>query len=120
MLKAPAKLNLTLEVVKRRTSGYHSIRSVLVRLDQLADTVTVRAEAKPTRISVSTNSKQIPVDGTNTCHQAAARYLEEIRETAAVHVHIDKAIPVAAGLGGGSSDAAAVLLALNRCFMRRM
>lgn len=115
-LKAPAKINLTLEVVGRLPSGYHSIRSVLVRLDKLADTIELAIARDGSGITLATTSKLIPVDRTNLGHRAAAAYLSATGETAAIDIRIVKNIPVAAGLGGGSSDAAAVLVGLNRCF----
>jgi 4-diphosphocytidyl-2-C-methyl-D-erythritol kinase len=119
-VKAPAKVNLTLEVVERLPNGYHDIRSVIVRLRRLADVVQVRVRRGAYGIGISTKSRDIPVDETNICHRAASRYLNHAGETAQVHIDIDKSIPVAAGLGGGSSDAGAVLLALNRHFRGRI
>lgn len=115
-LRAPAKVNLTLEVIERLPNGYHAIRSVMVRLPNLADLVRVDVRAGPTDIRIRSSSATIPVDDTNICHRAARQYLERSGETARVVIDITKKIPVAAGLGGGSSDAAAVLLALNRHF----
>ena len=115
-LRAPAKINLTLEVVGKLPNGYHAIRSVFVRLDKLADTIELRIAPGRTRITLATTSKLIPADGTNLGHRAAAAYLSATGETAAIDIHIAKSVPVAAGLGGGSSDAAAVLVGLNRHF----
>jgi len=119
-LKAPAKVNLTLEVVRRRPDGYHDIRSVVLLLSHLADTVRVEVATGRTNVRIRTNSPDIPTDETNICHRAASRYLAHAGETARVAIDIAKNIPVAAGLGGGSSDAAAVLLALNHHFERRV
>jgi len=115
-LKAPAKINLTLEVVGRLPNGYHAIRSILVRLDKLSDTIELRIVPGTSGIALSTTSQAIPTDGTNICYRAAASYLSATGKTAAVAIHIKKNIPVAAGLGGGSSDAAAVLVGLNNYF----
>jgi 4-diphosphocytidyl-2-C-methyl-D-erythritol kinase len=117
---APAKINVTLEVVARLPNGYHRIRSVMLRLPRLADSVSVRVTREASGIRIGSDSSEIPADETNICHRAAARYLECAGETARVEIDIRKAIPVAAGLGGGSSDAAAVLLALNRHFGQRI
>ncbi len=119
-ITAPAKLNLTLEVIERLPSGYHNIRSVLVRLDKMSDTIELRIDPAGNGIHLSADSNAIPVDGTNLCHQAATHYLTAIGATAKVDMHIAKMIPVAAGLGGGSSDAAAVLLGLNQFFSSRL
>jgi 4-diphosphocytidyl-2-C-methyl-D-erythritol kinase len=119
-LRAPAKVNLTLEVIGKLPNGYHAIRSVMVRLPHLADLVRVDVRAGPTDVRVRSSSAAIPVDDTNICHRAAHRYLERAGQTARVVIDITKKIPVAAGLGGGSSDAAAVLVALNRHFGQRV
>jgi len=115
-LKAPAKINLTLEVVGRLPNGYHAIRSIFVRLDKLSDTIELRIAKSATGIKLSTPSRCIPTDETNICHRAAVTYLAAIGETAGVDIHIKKNIPVAAGLGGGSSDAASVFVGLNNYF----
>lgn len=120
LLQAPAKINVTLEVVEKLPNGYHAIRSVFVRLDRLVDAIDLRITAGKRGITISSTSRDVPADESNTCHRAAAVYLAAIKEDAAVHVHIGKNIPIAAGLGGGSSDAAAVLVALNRCFKNRL
>jgi 4-diphosphocytidyl-2-C-methyl-D-erythritol kinase len=115
-LRAPAKLNLTLEVIGRLPNGYHAIRSVMIRLPHLADVIRLRVRSGPTDVRVRSTSTVIPVGAANICHRAALAYLEHAGETARVEIDIEKSIPVAAGLGGGSSDAAAVLRALNRHF----
>jgi 4-diphosphocytidyl-2-C-methyl-D-erythritol kinase len=115
-IDAPAKINLTLEVVGRLPNGYHAIRSVMLRLPRLADTIRIRVDDGREGIHILTNSAATPADATNLCHVAAQHYLAHAARAAAVVIDIDKKIPVAAGLGGGSSDAAAVLLALNRRF----
>ena len=118
---APAKINLTLEVVARLPNGYHGIRSVMLRLPRLADTLRVRVEnAGAPDVRITADSNAVPVDATNVCHRAALRYLEHAGRAAHVDIDIRKRIPVAAGLGGGSSDAAAVLLALNRHFEKAL
>ena len=119
-VRAPAKINVTLEVVGRLPNGYHGIRSVIVRLRRLADVVQVRIGHGASGIRIRTASADIPVDETNICHRAASRYLHHAGEVAQVEIDIAKSIPVAAGLGGGSADAAAVLLAMNRHFRGRI
>src|SRR4029077_20127628 len=115
-LRAPAKINVTLEVIGRLANGYHAIRSVFVRLDNLADTIDLGIAKGRSGITITTNSKDVPANESNTCHRAAAAFLSAAGATARVDIRIDKNIPIAAGLGGGSSDAAAVLVALNRNF----
>jgi len=117
---APAKINLTLEVVGRLPNGYHAIRSIFAKLHEVTDELVIEIDRNRDTIAVSSDSAEVPCDDTNLCHRAASRYLAAIGERTGVHVHIHKRIPVAAGLGGGSSDAAAVLGSLNTHFNRRM
>lgn len=113
---APAKINLTLEVVGRLPNGFHAIRSVMLRLPRFADVVTLRIDERRTGLSATSDHPGIAPDEGNLCHRAAAAFLAATRRSAGVEMHIAKRIPVAAGLGGGSSDAAAVLATLNRHF----
>ena len=115
-LRAPAKINLALEVVARLPNGYHGIRSIMLKLDGLADTVRVHVDERGSGIAIHGDPARIPLDATNLCHRAARAYLGCTGRIARVDVTIEKSIPVAAGLGGGSSDAAAVLHALNERF----
>ena len=106
---APAKLNLSLQVFGKRPDGYHNIRSVMVPVS-LYDEVTV--EEAPAGISVECDAPGVPTDGGNSCHKAAALFLAWAGTPAGVRIRIRKAIPAEAGLGGGSSDAAAALKGL--------
>lgn len=111
-LAAPAKLNLHLRVLGPRADGFHAIESLFVRLG-LQDEVEI--ESGPAGIQFeATGDYKVPGDGDNLCVAAAASFFEATRITPAVRIRLDKHIPVAAGLGGGSSDAASVLLGLNR------
>ncbi len=107
-VSAPAKLNLTLEVVRRRDDGFHELRSIFLALD-LVDTLTV--EGSPS-ITVSCSDPDL-----ETPENLVWRAAEALRKEAGVRtgalLTLVKRIPVAAGLGGGSSDAASTLLALN-------
>ena len=113
-IRAPAKINLTLEVVERLPDGYHTFRSVMMPLPDLADDLILEIEAGAPHIVIRTDSSDVPTDDCNICHRVVARYLEKTDARLRVSIGLHKRIPVAAGLGGGSSDAAAVLLALNR------
>lgn len=113
-IRAPAKINLTLEVVQRLPDGYHALRSVMMTLPGVEDHVGVESEAGTPQIMVRVDSSQVPTDERNICHRVAARFLERTGARLRVSITLRKNVPVAAGLGGGSSDAAAVLLALNR------
>ncbi|MGA8576954.1 MAG: 4-(cytidine 5'-diphospho)-2-C-methyl-D-erythritol kinase [Candidatus Cybelea sp.] len=101
-LRAPAKINLTLEVLARRPDGYHGIRSVMVPLD-LSDELTVVPSAE-----FAFRCDRVELEGERNLAVAAFRALGDV---AAMQIELRKRIPVQAGLGGGSSDAAAVLRA---------
>ncbi|MCL2072150.1 MAG: 4-(cytidine 5'-diphospho)-2-C-methyl-D-erythritol kinase [Oscillospiraceae bacterium] len=110
-IQANAKLNLCLDIVGKRDDGYHNIVSVMQEID-LADIVYVRiTDARD--IQVSCDNPAIPVNGRNVAYRAAERFLRECRIRRGVQIHIQKRIPVMSGLGGSSTDGAAVLKALN-------
>lgn len=106
---ANAKLNLHLEVLNKREDGYHNLSSIFQSVT-LSDKVTV-AVREGTGISVVTQNAVIA--GENLAERAAALFLKESGINTAVQISIDKRIPLAAGLAGGSADAAAVLTCLN-------
>ena len=115
---APAKINLYLDVLCRRADGYHDIESVMQTVS-LFDRLTVtRNEAEDEQtISLSCKNPAIPTDEKNLICRAALRFFEETKiERYHVSFFLEKKIPSEAGLGGGSSDAAATLLALNRLY----
>jgi 4-diphosphocytidyl-2C-methyl-D-erythritol kinase len=107
---APAKINLGLHVHRRRGDGYHDISTIFVKID-LSDVLTF--ETIPREIVVHCETPGMPTDARNLVYQAAA-VLQPLAPQHGVRLHLHKAIPAAAGLGGGSSDAATTLLALNR------
>lgn len=112
-LSAPAKINLTLDVLGRRADGYHELCSIMQTVS-LCDTVRVEAvRAAETAIAVKTDKGYLPADERNTAYKAAAAFLKAAGMTADIRIAIQKRIPVGAGLGGGSADAAAVLRALD-------
>lgn len=110
-LYPPAKINLGLHVLGKRPDGYHEVRTVLQKLD-LRDRVTLTV--RPRGLRVWCSHPAVPDGAANLAHRAAGRLLEEAGASAGCSVYIEKRIPVAAGLGGGSADAAAVLFGLNR------
>jgi 4-diphosphocytidyl-2-C-methyl-D-erythritol kinase len=116
VLSAPAKVNLTLEVMGRRADGYHEIATILQCID-LCDRLVLEEDA--TALSLESTSPDVPVDEQNLALRAARLLREAAGVDRGVHVRLDKRIPVGAGLGGGSSDAAAVLLGLNRLWRLR-
>ncbi|MBC7335781.1 MAG: 4-(cytidine 5'-diphospho)-2-C-methyl-D-erythritol kinase, partial [Clostridia bacterium] len=108
-IKARAKLNLTLDVLGRRDDGYHEIKSVMQSLT-LADTLTVERIREGIEVVAEPG---VPQGADNLVFQAVEALRRRIPFTAGVRITIEKEIPIAAGLGGGSSDAAAALLAVN-------
>lgn len=110
--KAPAKLNLSLDVLRKRNDGYHDVEMIMTTID-LYDRVELKT-LKKDEIKVSLDSKYVPSDERNLAYIAAKVFKETYKVSKGVHIKIDKNIPVSAGLGGGSSDAAAVLRGLNK------
>ena len=113
-LKALAKINLGLDVLGRRENGYHDVRMVMQSI-YLYDDVKIERTKKP-GIEIKTNLYFLPVGENNIAYKAAALLLEEFRIKEGVIITLDKHIPVAAGMAGGSSNAAAVLFGMNRIF----
>lgn len=112
-VEAPAKVNLHLDITGTAPNGYHTLDTVFQAVS-LSDLVIVGRNAAP-GIRVTCSRPGVPEDGANLAHRAAAALLSEAGvEPGGLHIHIDKAIPAEAGLGGGSSDAAAVLVGLDR------
>jgi 4-diphosphocytidyl-2-C-methyl-D-erythritol kinase len=109
--RAPAKVNLLLHVLAREASGYHALETLLCAVD-LADEVEVRRGAPGIRLAVD-GSVDTGAPERNLCVLAAEAYHDAIGREGAVDISLTKRIPARAGLGGGSSDAAATLRALN-------
>lgn len=110
--KAPAKINLSLDVIGKRSDGYHDVEMIMTTID-LADRVRIYT-IEQDRIEVSLESRYVPSDERNLAFKAAIAFKRRYGLPSGVHIHIEKNIPVSAGLGGGSTDAAAVLRGLNR------
>ena len=108
-----AKVNLFLKITGKRPDGYHELENIFWPLPWLKDTVTVTLKTSGS-ISMECETTGVPVDETNLCWKAAAAFLEATALPLSPHIALTKRIPVAAGLGGGSSDAAATLLELNK------
>lgn len=113
-LKALAKINLGLDVLGRRENGYHDVRMVMQSI-YLYDDVKIERVERP-GIEVRTNLYFLPTDENNIAYKAAAMLMEEFGIKEGVIITLDKHIPVAAGMAGGSSNAAAVLFGVNRMF----
>lgn len=114
ILRAPAKINLGLDVLRKREDGYHEVKMVMQTV-AMFDTVEV-TERKEGGITLETNRSFLPTNENNLAYKAAALLMNEFNVTAGLHIRLQKFIPVAAGLAGGSSDAAAVLIGVNRLF----
>ncbi len=117
-LKAKAKINLTLDVVGKMDNGYHDLRMIMQTIN-LHDTLQI-TKTKLQKIQVKTNLKWLPDDDKNIAYKAAELFLQERQIKSGVYIDILKRIPVSAGLAGGSSDAAAVLVGLNKLFGTRL
>ena len=111
---SPAKINLFLKILKKRPDGYHDIFSLMCPVG-LYDLISLDIEGS--RIRVSCNNPDVPEDESNLAFKAAHLFFEQMGDMPrGLFIKIKKKIPVAAGLGGGSSNAAAVLMALNKNF----
>ena len=112
LMKAFSKINLLLDVLWKRPDGYHELKSVMQTL-ALHDTVTI---SKADNFQVTCTNPSLPTDDRNIATKAAKYMMQEYSISQPVHIHIDKRIPVSAGLAGGSSNCAATLIGLNTLF----
>lgn len=113
-VKALAKINLGLDVIRRREDGYHEVRMVMQTI-HLFDRLNI-SKSKDAGITLQTNLSFLPVDQHNLAYRAAAMLIEEFGLTDGVDISLKKHIPVAAGMAGGSTDAAGVLFGMNEIF----
>ncbi len=111
-IKAPAKINLWLEIRSRRPDGYHDIESVMQTVT-LCDTLTF---AKSDAIAITCSESTLDCGESNLCHRAARLFFESLGISGGARIHIKKRIPIAGGLAGGSTDAAATLRGLNQLY----
>jgi 4-diphosphocytidyl-2-C-methyl-D-erythritol kinase len=107
---SPAKVNLFLHVLRRRADGYHDLFSLMCRIGLYDEILLNPASA---RIDLQCSDPSLPVDDGNLAFRAARRFFETLGRRGRVEIRLTKRIPIAAGLGGGSSNAASVLLGLN-------
>lgn len=110
-LKARAKINLGLDVIRKREDGYHDLRMVMQTIGLCDELVLSQVETEG--IFVSTNRPELPTDERNLVYRAARLLREEFGLPGGIRIHLEKKIPMAAGLAGGSTDAAAVLKGMN-------
>lgn len=113
-LKAFAKINLGLDVIGRREDGYHQVRMIMQTI-RMFDQLEIQASSTP-GIHLSVNLPYVPTDSGNLVYRAAELLMEEFSISEGVDIRLNKFIPVAAGMAGGSSDAAAALRGINRLF----
>ena len=113
-LRALAKINLGLDILRKREDGYHEVRMIMQTI-QMYDVLEIRRVKKP-GISLSVNYPYIPNDERNLVYKAAKLLIDEFQVKSGVDIRLEKFIPVAAGMAGGSSDAAAALVGINRLF----
>lgn len=112
--KAYAKINLGLDVLRRRADGYHEVKMIMQTVD-ICDDLTFEKSAEPgVRLEIA--GADLPADGDNLVCRAAALIMETAKTTEGVRITLKKRIPIAAGMAGGSADAAAALRGLNRLF----
>jgi 4-diphosphocytidyl-2-C-methyl-D-erythritol kinase len=116
-VSAPGKINLILRILDRRPDQYHNLWSLIQAVD-LADTVTIE-ESNSACIVLSCEGAELPEDSQNLAYRAAAAAVARIGRTGGVRIRIQKRVPVAAGMGGGSSDAAATIRGLAALFDTR-
>ncbi|MBN2108371.1 MAG: 4-(cytidine 5'-diphospho)-2-C-methyl-D-erythritol kinase [Deltaproteobacteria bacterium] len=114
VIKAPAKVNLCLKIIKKRPDGYHEISTIFQKIG-LFDELTLEKSAVP-GICLTVNNPAVPSDCTNLVYRAAELLMRRREGVWGINIKLHKRIPAGAGLGGGSSDAAAALQGLNRLF----
>ena len=113
-LKALAKINLGLDVVRRREDGYHEVRMIMQTI-HLYDQLLIKKEKEP-GIQIASNLAFLPVNDNNLVYKAGKLLMDEFQIGEGVSVELTKRIPVAAGMAGGSTDAAAMLYGMNEIF----
>lgn len=113
-LKAYGKINLALDVLRKREDGYHDVRMIMQTVG-IYDQVELQLKQDP-GITVETNLSYLPVNENNLVYQAADLLMKEFQVKQGLHISLRKFLPVAAGMAGGSSDAAAVLFGVNKMF----
>lgn len=113
LVKAHAKINISLDVVGKREDGYHLLEMIMQSIE-LYDMLNI--EKCRSGINIQCNKHYIPIDDRNLAYKAAKLFIDTYNIDGGVNIQINKNIPVAAGLAGGSTDAAAVLVAMNKIY----
>ena len=112
---APAKINLVLRILDRRTDGYHNLWS-LMQTVQVEDEITLELTGAHSGVTLRCDEPSLKTDGSNLVSRAAVAVMEQSGRTGGLDITLAKRIPMGAGLGGGSSDAAATIIGLNQLF----
>ena len=112
--KAYAKVNLGLDVIRRREDGYHEVRMIMQTVD-ICDVLTFTRQERP-GIVVTTDKEELPGDESNLIYKAARLVTETCSVREGIKIELQKRIPMAAGMAGGSTDAAAVFHGMNEMF----
>ena len=112
-IKAYAKINLGLDVVRRLENGYHEVRMIMQTVGIYDELTLTRTESG---ITVTTDKEELPTDDGNLVYKAARLMMEAYGIPGGIHIHLNKNIPIAAGMAGGSTDAAAVFKGINRMY----
>jgi len=116
-MKTPSKINLFLKVTERCENSYHNIKTLFMPLENPADEIKINFE-RATGIRIICETPEVPCDERNLCYKAASKYADSCGINPNWEITITKEIPIAAGMGGGSSDAAAVLRILNEKYKK--
>lgn len=111
--KAYAKINLGLDVVRRLENGYHEVRMIMQTVD-ICDVLTLKKTESG--IVVTTDNGELPTDENNLIYKAAKLMMDKYNIKQGVHIHLEKHIPIAAGMAGGSTDAAGTFIGMNELF----
>ncbi len=117
-IDSPAKVNLTLDIIRKRDDGYHELEMIMQELE-LKDEIVLK-EIEENKIIIKSNSTEIPLNEKNLCWKAAKLVKQKKGIEKGIEIFIEKNIPVAGGLGGGSSNAAAVIKGLNQMWGLKM
>ena len=117
-ISTPAKINLFLKITGKRPDGYHDIDTIFLPLHEPFDEVSITKRNPGDNLEITSSDDSIPLNEHNICYKAAMEFAKFAELDSAWSIHIEKNIPVSAGLGGGSSDAAAVLKILNQMYSR--
>ncbi|MBO4395911.1 MAG: 4-(cytidine 5'-diphospho)-2-C-methyl-D-erythritol kinase, partial [Eubacterium sp.] len=113
-INAPAKINIGLDVTGRREDGYHEVKMIMQTI-RLFDRLTLTRKRDP-GVRLATNLKFLPTDENNLIVKSAKMLMKEFELEGGLNIKLEKRIPVAAGLAGGSTDAAATMIAINQMY----